>query len=429
MMLRPIVLPVAALCLLLASASAQDDVKERVKIAKALGEQGSTVLPELRKMLKDPEYKVRLQAVKSIVRIDTIRSLDALIEATRDADPEIQVRAVNGLVNFYLPGYVERGLGASLKKLGDSIEGYFSSGNDPTLPPGIKVREDVVVAIGKIASGGSSTTSRANAAFAVGVLRGHAAVPDLLKAVKSKDSAVIYESLIALQKIGDKSAAPGVAFLLRDLDDRVQIAAIETTGLLQNRDALPQLYDALNDARNKKIRRAALSAIAMLPDERSRVYYNQYITDKDPLLRAAAAEGFGRLLKASDLRMMQDFFDKEKKMNPRLSMAFALVLLGRTDLSEFSPLRYLINTLNSASFHGVAQPFLVELAREQAVRESIYKALSGATKDEKIYLAQVLARSGDAASVPHLETLTKDPDVKVATEAARALTTLKTRLG
>ena len=81
---------------------------------------------------------------------------------------------------------------------------------------------------------------------------------------------MIYESLIALQKIRDESAGPRIGFLLRDLDPKVQIAAIETTGLLRNKEAVPELMDVLNRARDAKVQRAALTAIAMLPDETSR---------------------------------------------------------------------------------------------------------------------------------------------------------------
>ena len=47
---------------------------------------------------------VRLEAVKAIVDIGTQRSLDPLIKACGDNDPEIQIRATDGLVNFYVPG-------------------------------------------------------------------------------------------------------------------------------------------------------------------------------------------------------------------------------------------------------------------------------------------------------------------------------------
>ena len=67
----------------------------------------------------------------------------------------------------------------------------------------------------------------------MGILRGRAAVPDLIEALHSKDDKLMYESLIALQKIRDPSAGPRVAFLLHDLEEKVQLAAIETTGLCE----------------------------------------------------------------------------------------------------------------------------------------------------------------------------------------------------
>lgn len=428
MRVRLLFLLVIASTALLGQDPSSEDARERARAAKALADRGPSAIPELRKLLQDPVYEVRLEAVKSIVQIGTRDSLDALIEATRDADPEIQIRATDGLVDYYLPGYVRTGLTATLRRVGKSIKGRFTDVNDQVIPLHVEVRPDVIEALGKLASGGSTMDARANAARAVGVLRGRAAVPYLLEAVRSKNSQVIYESLIALQKIQDPSAAPGISFLLRDLDDRVQIAAIETTGLLGNKQALPQLYDVLKTARNARVRRAALTAIAMLPDESSRPFYNQYINDKDELMRAAAAEGFGRLRNPADLEMLERAFEAEKRMNPRLSMAFALVLLGRTELSEFSPLRYLVNALNSSSFHGVATPFLVEGARDTAVRRQLEAALKGASKLEKIRLAGVLARSGDAGSIPHLEELTRDPDAEVGTAAAAALRVLRQRL-
>ena len=412
----------------LAQDAGSEKPKERARAARALGEQGSTAMPALRILLKDPEFNVRLEAVKAIVKIGTQHSLDPLVEAANDPDPEIQIRAADGLVNFYVPGYVETGMTASLKRAGTSIKARFTDVNDQVIPPYMEVRPSVIEAVGKLARGGSSMTSRANAARAAGILRGNAAVPDLLAALRSKDTQVIHESLIAIQKIRDQSAGPGIAFLLRDLDDKVQIAAIETTGLLQNKAALPRLCDALDNARNKKIRRAALTAIAMLPDEKSRPLYNKHVRDRDALTRAAAAEGFARLENPADLPMLEKLFGSESKMNPRLSLAFALVTLGKTELSEFSPLQYLVNTLNSSSFHGVAEPFLIEASREPAVRQSLYVALPAGTKLEKIRLAHVLAGSGDKETIPHLESLTRDPDPEVATEGVGALRALRARL-
>ena len=205
---------------------------------------------------------------------------------------------------------------------------------------------------------------------------------DLIEAAHSKNTEVIYESLIALEKIRDESAAPRIGFLLHDLDPKVQSTAMETTGLLLNK-AVPDLIGVLNHTRDARVRRAALTAIAMLPLESSRPVYAQYLNDKDDKMRAAAAEGFARLRNPADLRTVQKAFQDETKTNPRLSLAFALVMQGKTELSEFSPLQYLINTLNSAAFNGIARPFLVELARNPQVRSALYGPLASGTKGGK----------------------------------------------
>ncbi len=403
--------------------------KQRIWTARELARQGSDAMPQLQALLADPVPEVRIEAVKAIVEIDTPRSLEPLIQATRDNHPEVQIRATDGLVNFYLPGYVQTGRIAPLRRVGTAIKGRFTDLTDQVIDPFVKVPSEVVAALGKLARGGASMEARANAACAIGILRGSAAVPDLIDALRSsKDDQVIFESLIALQKIKDPSAAPKITFLLGDLKEKVQIAALETTGLLGNREALPQLREALERARNTRIRRAALTAIAMIPDPQSRPLYARYLTDNDDGLRAAAAEGLARLQAPADLPLLKKAFNDEREMSPRLSLAFALVMLGKTEVSEFSPLQYLLNTLNSSAWRGVARAFLIELSREQRVRRALEEATRPGTREEKMQLAQILAHTGDAATIACLDALAHDPDTAVAQQGIIALKTLKSRL-
>jgi HEAT repeat protein len=399
----------------------------RPKDVREIAKAGRPAIPRLQELLKNPSIDVRVEAVKQLTEIGTQDSLDPLIQGTRDNDPEVQIRATEGIVNFYLPGYVQTGIGASVRRVGTSIKARFTDTNDQVIDPYVIVRPDAVRALGALASGGSSMASRASAARALGVLRGRAAVSDLVEAAHSKDSDLIYESLIALQKIRDEAAGPRVTFLLRDLDSRVQVAAIETAGLLRTREALPDLAGVLKRARDAKVRRAALTSIAMLPDESSRPLYQQYLRDKDDKLRGAAAEGLGRLKNPADLPALEQAWRDENKTSARLSLAFAQVMLGKTELSEFSPLQLLINTLNSSAYKGEAFPLLVELARDAKVRQALYRPMQTGTNDEKIGLAGVLARSGDQSSIAELEKLVKDPNPDVAREALRAQRTLQAR--
>jgi HEAT repeat protein len=407
---------------LMASAAAQD---VRPKDVREIGKGGSAAIPQLTDFLKNPSTDVRVEAVKQLT---AARALDALILATRDNEAEVQIQATDGIVNFYLPGYVQSGFGSSIKRVGTSIKGRFTDTNDQVVDPYVTARPDAIAALGALVSGGGSMPARANAARAVGILRGQAAVPDLVEALRTKDSDVLYESLIAMQKIRDESAGPKIAFLLRDLNSRVQIAAIETTGLLRNRQAVPDLVEVLQRAKDAKVRRAALGSIAMLPDPKSRAIYQQYMNDKDEKMRGAAAEGFARLRDPADMGPIEQAWKDEGKTSPRISLAFAMVMLGRTETSEFSPLQFLINNLNSSAYKGEALPFLTEAARDSSTRKALYAPLQTATKDEKIGLARVLAVSGDKESVAWLEKLSRDSDPEVAQEGLRAMRNLQARL-
>jgi HEAT repeat protein len=404
--------------------AAEMDPKQRVKQARELGKQGISAIPQLQPMLKDASGDVRLEAAKSIAEIGGVDSISPLLEAMRDNDPAVQIRAVDGIVNFYLPGYLQ----STMQRMGSAIKNRFSDQNDQVIPGYVTVRPDVIEALAKIVRGGSSMESRANAARAVGILRGRAAVPELIQAVHTKDDDVLYQSLTALQKIGDPSAAPRILFLLGDMNEKVQIAALETVGMLRSKEALPDLRKAYDRARNDRIRKTALTSLAMIPDEANRKLFLEASKNKNEALRAAAVEGIGRLNDASDAAMLQKAFEEEKKITPRLASAFALVYIGKSETTEFSPLQYLVNTLNSHTHKGEAEAYLIELARQPQVRENIYPLMKKATKEEKIGLGRVMAASGDRNSIAALDTLSKDPDAEVAQESLRALRILKARV-
>ena len=402
--------------------------RQRTRAVRDMASQGDEAIPQIARYVQDPDVDVRLEAVKALDNIGGPKTVDPLVIAARDNDPEIQIRAADGLVNAYLPGYLKTGVSGTLRRAGNTIRAKFTDTNDQIIDPYVEVPTPVIEVLGRQARGGASLESRANAARAVGILRGRAAIPDLLEALNSKDDRLMYESLIALQKIRDPSAGPGVAFLLHDLNDQVQIAALDTTGILRNQGAAPDVRDVVDHARTPKVRRAALSALAMIAYPADHGVFLRYLADKDDGLRAAAAEGLARLKNTADRANLEKAFESERSNNARLSMAFAVVSLGNRQMSEFSALQYLVNTLNSKAYRNVAIPFLIELARDPAVRQAIYPILTHATRDEKTGMSVVLSRSGDRDSEPYLQALAKDSDFEVMQEGTRALRTLQNRV-
>ena len=393
-----------------------------------LAKQGSASIPQIEAFLGDAETPVRHEAVKAIAELGTSASLGPLIKATSDNEPEIQIHAIDGLVNFYLPGYLKTGISGAVSRAGTSIKSRFADVNDQIIDGYVVVRPDVVQVIGKVARGGGSIDARANAARALGILRAGASVPDLGEALKSKDSTVLYEVLKAFEKIRDPKAATYFGYLLKDPNEKVQRMAIETAGVLANRESLGPLRDALQSARDIKVQRAALSAIGKIPDPANRELYDHYVHDKDADLRGDAAEGFARLKDSKDLERINRLYAEEKKPSAKLGFAFAAVSLGRLDVADNTPLRYLVAELKSKFFQGVAQGYLIELLREKKVREAVYPVLRDAKKEEKVQLAQIFGVSGEADTVKYLEVLEADSNGEVKNEAMRAMRTLKSRI-
>jgi HEAT repeat protein len=399
----------------------------RPKDVRDIARAGASAIPKLQELLSNPSVEVRAEAVRQITEIGPPHSLDPLIQASHDGDPVVQMLAADGLVNYYVPGYVKRGVSGTIERVGTSIKSKFTDTNDQVIDAYIAVRPDVIAALAAQVRSGTMDV-RANAARAAGVLRGKTVVGDLTGALRSKDSTLIYESLVALQKIGDQSAGPAVEFLLRDFDPKVQIAAIETVGILRDSGAVPALADVAGATDNIKVKRAALTSLAMLPNPAYRGIYQQYFHDKDEKLRGAAAEGLGRLKNPLDLPALQQAWKEEGKPGARLSLAFAEVMLGTTELSQFSPLQFLINNLNLSAYNGTALPLLVELARDAQVRAALYGAIENGTKDEKIGLARALGASGDQETIARLKKLIDDQDPAVAQAAIAATRSIQARM-
>lgn len=403
--------------------------KQRVRQIKELARGGAEAIGKLEPFLNDTEWEVRLESVKAIVEIGSRASLDPLVKATADRDAEIQIRAVEGLANFYYPGYVKTGLSGGLRRVGSAVQARITGGaDDRVIPVYVEVRPEVGKAIGGVVRNSPHAAARIAAARAAGVLRAREAVPDLVEACRSKDSALMVEAMLALQKIGDRSAGPRVAFLVRDLEERVKVTALETVGLLRATEAIPEVRQALERAATPGERRAAIQALAQLGDAGSHGLFRSSLADRDEGIRAAAAEGLGRLGNREDLPALKQGFDNERAMLPRLSFAYALVALGMTGAESLSPLRYLLNTLNSKAWRNVAQGLLIEAARDPRVLTEVHAAFPGLAKEEKLWAAGVLAASGNKNSIPVLEAMAQDPDLTVSQEGVRALRSLKARL-
>ena len=104
--------------------------KDRARSVRDMGKQGEDAIPRVIPYLADADPTVRVEATKALVMIGGPKTVDGLVKAAGDNDAEVQIRATDGLVNVYLPGYVKTGLSGTLSRAGTSVKGKFTDTND-----------------------------------------------------------------------------------------------------------------------------------------------------------------------------------------------------------------------------------------------------------------------------------------------------------
>ena len=419
---------IAILLLTVTQLSAQTDPKTRIASARDAAKQGIDGIPVLTTLASDAAPEVRLEAAKQLNSISGPRTMPALTVLANDADPEVQMHALDGLVNIFVPGYLKSGVARATSRTADGIKVKFNDPGNLVVDGYVNVAPEAIAAVVQALKNSRDLAVRANAARALGIFRAAEANAELTAALYSKDDQLMYEALIAIQKTRDVSAGPGVAFLVRDLNPKIQQSALETAGILRAQPAAANIRQVIQDQPPIKTLRAALAALAMIADPADHSLFLANLAHKDDALRAAAAEGLARLKNPADAERLTQAFDNERDYSARLSMAFALTSLGRLEITELSPFRYLINALNRSAYRNVTLAFLIELARESAVRLTLYPNLERSTKDETVGLCRVLGESGLQDSVRYLEKLKDEKDPEVAQTCLSSLRTLEARL-
>src|SRR5581483_10886269 len=205
------------------------DPRQRERAARFLGDSGNpAAIRALAGAVQDPDPKVRTAVVKAIIRLGTEASLAPLCVAVRDGYPEIRYLALDGIVNFYLPGYVDTGFGGFFRSVSSGFQSMFSDVDTTIVDADTKLNPEVVETLRHTVTGAPEMNTRVRAARVIGILRARDAVPELMEAVFSNNVDLIAEALRSFQKIKDTSVGPRLIFLLSYPQKNIQQRAATT---------------------------------------------------------------------------------------------------------------------------------------------------------------------------------------------------------
>jgi HEAT repeat protein len=389
------------------------DAPRRVEAARELGmAKFLPAIPALLPLADDPDAAVRRQVELALEEMGDVEVLPGLVQLSADRESDIRDRAVHALVDLHLPRTT--GATAALTKFGNFINPFSDEYAETVVEPDVPVDASVVMALqARLAD--SEDGIRRNAARGLGILRGAAAIPELLQAVsQDRDPEVRFESVRALKKIGDASVGDRLTPGLNLNVDKVRNEIIITLGALRYREAVPDLTRIFEESKPaERARPLALSALADIASPATRPLFLGNKADKDVNIRTFANEGLARLDDASLLTMLSA--DRLTEKNPRVqtAQAFALLRLGRKEYLD-----ELVRALEKLPTKDLAREYLLETKAEDrpALFASRPKSAFGRAE-----LADVLGLMHDRSALPALQELERDNDATVARNAERAV--------
>ncbi len=369
-------------------------------------------IPALLPLTEDSDPGVRRQVELTLEEMNDIQTLPGFVVLSADSEADIRDRAVHALVNLHLPR--QTGPAAALNKFGNLISPWVDEYADTVVEPDVPVDESVITAL-RARLSDSQDGIRRTSAQGLGILRGAAAIPELLQALsQDRDPEVRFQSVRALKKIGDASVGDRLLPGLNLNVDKVRNEIIITLGALRYRDAVPDLTRVFEDSKPAdRARTLALSALADIAAPASRPIFLGTKADKDVTIRTYANEGLGRLSDASLLTLMSADRLTEKNGRVQTAQAFGLLRLGRKEYLD-----ELVRALEKLPTKDLAREYLLETqtADRPALFASRPKSAFGRAE-----LADVLGLMGDKAALPALQELERDNDATVARNAERAV--------
>ena len=176
----------------------------------------------------------------------------------QDGDAGIREEAIGTIVEIY----AERDRGGPIDRFLQTFSDEFDRQSVPpftTVDPGVfrglagTLRDE-------------KKGIRAESAYAIGILGGGSAIPDLVAALQDPESEVRAAAATALGKVGTAEEGKALIPLLADNSATVRNRALQAIGVLRVRDAGPALREMFEQNRRRELGTRVLAALSRIGD-------------------------------------------------------------------------------------------------------------------------------------------------------------------
>lgn len=375
--------------------------------------------------LRNPDPNARFDSLRLLREAryaDAIGPIAALINDPIDA---IQLEAIAAELAFFMVEDVsakKRFAFLVEKRSAGHAAAAFDAGPLVTWPR--PVPPEVIRGLLKAADDESAKV-RFEAIYALGVI---ARPPfpaefdaDLIKVLDHYDPAMRAGAANVIGRLRVASAGTALIGAVNDSNAAVRFAAIRALGFLRHEPAVHALTEQLKFYGRGEGAWSTLDALARIASPASVPVFKSRLTDKDPFIRRAAAEGLARTGDTSEIAALEVGAGNDPSEMVRAAMAFALQKSGRNYIPR------IVDTMDSAKMAPQASEYLIELGL------SIVPVLVSHLQDPddaiRGNVALVLGAIGGETALTALQPLTQDRDRDVARAATRAIERIKMAQG
>ena len=442
-----------------------EEARIRRRAALAIGRVGlADGVTPLLGVLADPDPEVRQMAAFALGLLGEARARDPLVSALADASPVVQASAAEALG---LIGDV-----ASADALGQLVAKVVQSGALAQPPDdGDDVRRDTPTAAARLAiyalvrlkaypqlaaavldaSGQprvrwwpvafalqrledrralpalltlakeANPYTRAFAVKGLAALKDRSAMPVLMPLLSSGERSVLIETIRAVGRIGDPSAAEPILRIIRDAaaDPQVRLEAVGTLGSFRQPAIAEQLLDLLSDP-TPAIRASALRSLVTFDRENFIAVLSGMDPDPHWSVRAALATVLGTMPAENGLPRLEAMMnDSDQRVIPSVIASLVKLKAPSVAATLIERLKADDAVVRGAAAEGIGElkPAAGVAALEEAYRfgqrDSSYSARAAALA--------ALAKYGAAVATPVLRTAFADKDWAVRVRAVRLL--------
>ena len=390
------------------------DAMKRAQAADELGDRGEKLgLDALVAATTDADPKVQMAVVKAISKIQDPRQVSAMSTAVRNTKAKAQEEAVHRLTEIYIPASDRN----ALVELWATIAELFNPPHPLRVEPWIDVDQQAIDAIVFVLDDKTSD-NRILAAATLGILRASPALPRLTFYLRSPNEKMVRTCVRSIGYIGRTEVGVELVPLLKHSDEEIVIDAVRVLGQFRYRPALSELQRFLDYTNKKEYRRVALQAISRIGDPSSETTMRKYYNSDDKELRQYAIEGIGRMGLDHYRDTLEKDFQREKSKPIRLALCFSLYALNQKAYIDT-----IVHSLDDRVYKHQARGYLVELGSKAVPDLAGY--LKAEDKQLKIRIIQILGKMRQPEAIRYLEPYLKDQDLEVVQAATDAVKELK----